>query len=1213
MKTIEFLEIGGVVYNAPSGGPNGTAGDDTFTGTSGNDSFNGLGGNDTIIGLAGDDIFDGGDGNDRIHGGEGNDTLNGGNGDDIFVFTNNDGNWGDFIFGGAGTDTLRIEQTSGVLERHNFFNTSFDSIEAIEFATVNTSSVPSEIFFRAAQFGNGQISENVAFEGTGVYNRQNIAIYMDGAAAFDMSGFTFANFHSGLTVNTIGGAAAETVTGSATQFVTFDAGAGDDVFDVRGNGIMLGGSGIDTVTYANFVSGTNTGITTTLSTYSFIANRHEAEILIGSQYADVLSSEESGTQIFGGAGDDYIQSLHHAAMHGEAGDDEFAVRANFTDGTGMVIDGGSGNDLVSLSFLNGVHVFDMRGADLSNIEYFRFLHEISDFNRKFLFFGAEQFNSGDLAQDTLFIGDFRGRDPDEINVYMEDALSVDLSGLQFNSWVQSQDFFRIYGDDDAETIVGTYTNDEIRSGGGNDRITTGLGNDYVEGGDGLDTVVYTGSFSDYIITESGGTLTVAGNATGTDTLISIEVLEIGGVQYFYGPGVTQGTPGDDAYVGTSGADIYFGLAGNDNIDGREGDDRIDGGAGDDTINGWTGVDTAVYAGVHTDYIISIDNSGVVTISSAASGTDTLTFVDIIEIGGIAFGTAASGPSFSAGADHYIGSNAAETFNALGGNDVLYGLGGDDIINAGDGDDYIIGGAGGDDLDGGAGIDTASYADSSVGVDVTAGRFGYFGTAEGDTLTGIENLIGSDHNDVLYGDAGANTLSGGAGRDVLRGNDGDDILNGGDEVGAGDLLEGHAGNDILNGGDGNDQLFGGTGADQLFGGAGSDILYTEGSDTAVSGGAGYDYLIVANSLAGGTWTASDIEEWYGNAGNEIFDASGSAGRVLMVTNEGTDTLIGGLADDVLLAGAGNDIVIGGLGNDTLFGNAGADEIYGGAGSDIIRFDADDTVVNGGADYDYALAEGTDAVFLSLTNGAIEFAVGTNTHDQLSGENASWHVTIYGGAGNDTIYAGNAGSYLRGDAGQDSLVGGAGADYFEGGADADVIWMLNNGGIDFMYDFQDGTDFINLSLITGVSGFGDITVDSSAAASGWFSVDYGSGTLWLQAGAGATIDASDFIFAAASGQNEAPQGQEAMPEMVAAGQANAPLPEAVDLDQFIFDDAATPAIMDTGFDPFADAGFGEAQVIDMLTTFADEAGFAIQGDPELPDMFIHPEDIGYFDWG
>ena len=51
-----------------------------------------------------------------------------------------------------------------------------------------------------------------------------------------------------------------------------------------------------------------------------------------------------------------------------------------------------------------------------------------------------------------------------------------------------------------------------------------------------------------------------------------------------------------------------------------------------------------------------------------------------------------------------------------------------------------------------------------------------GDAAGDTLTGIEHLTGSAHDDRLTGDAGANRLTGGAGADVFvfAGFDGDSI-------------------------------------------------------------------------------------------------------------------------------------------------------------------------------------------------------------------------------------------------------------------------------------------------------------------------------------------------------------------------------------------------------------------------------------------------------
>ena len=75
-----------------------------------------------------------------------------------------------------------------------------------------------------------------------------------------------------------------------------------------------------------------------------------------------------------------------------------------------------------------------------------------------------------------------------------------------------------------------------------------------------------------------------------------------------------------------------------------------------------------------------------------------------------------------------------------------------------------------------------------------------GHAQGDVLTGIEHLIGSDHADQLTGDGGANRLEGGDG---------------------GDLLIGGAGADTLIGGDGNDRLNGGAGADTLTGGDGAD--------------------------------------------------------------------------------------------------------------------------------------------------------------------------------------------------------------------------------------------------------------------------------------------------------------------------------------------------------------------------------------------------------
>ena len=79
---------------------------------------------------------------------------------------------------------------------------------------------------------------------------------------------------------------------------------------------------------------------------------------------------------------------------------------------------------------------------------------------------------------------------------------------------------------------------------------------------------------------------------------------------------------------------------------------------------------------------------------------------------------------------------------------------------------LIGGAGADTLDGGGG-DTASYTTSSVGVAVSlATGTASGGDAQGDRLSNIENLTGSNFNDTLEGNASNNTLAGGAGDDTV---------------------------------------------------------------------------------------------------------------------------------------------------------------------------------------------------------------------------------------------------------------------------------------------------------------------------------------------------------------------------------------------------------------------------------------------------------------
>jgi Ca2+-binding RTX toxin-like protein len=78
------------------------------------------------------------------------------------------------------------------------------------------------------------------------------------------------------------------------------------------------------------------------------------------------------------------------------------------------------------------------------------------------------------------------------------------------------------------------------------------------------------------------------------------------------------------------------------------------------------------------------------------------------------------------------------------------------------------------IDGGSGTDTVSYSAAAHGVTINLAA----GTATGDgsdTLTSIENVIGSTHNDTITGSSAANVIDGGGGTDTIYGGSGADTF------------------------------------------------------------------------------------------------------------------------------------------------------------------------------------------------------------------------------------------------------------------------------------------------------------------------------------------------------------------------------------------------------------------------------------------------------
>ncbi|WP_442921660.1 FG-GAP-like repeat-containing protein [Microcoleus sp. Aus8_D2] len=178
------------------------------------------------------------------------------------------------------------------------------------------------------------------------------------------------------------------------------------------------------------------------------------------------------------------------------------------------------------------------------------------------------------------------------------------------------------------------------------------------------------------------------------------------------------------------------------------------------------------------------------------------------------------------------------------------------------------------------------------------------------LTGNDNLIGGEFNDlfngnedndfidgnkgddILFGGKGSDIILGGFGEDIIFGNKGNDSINGKEDD---DLIFGNQANDLSDGGKGNDSLFGGKGNDLMFGSEGNDSLYGQLGDDTLCGGAGDDFLS-------------------GNENQDLID--GSAGNDTIYGGEESDTLLGCEGDDFLSGDLGNDSLIGGLGNDTF---------------------------------------------------------------------------------------------------------------------------------------------------------------------------------------------------------------------------------------------------------------------------------------------------------
>jgi len=586
--------------------------------------------------------------------------------------------------------------------------------------------------------------------------------------------------------------------------------------------------------------------------------------------------------------------------------------------------------------------------------------------------------------------------------------------------------------------------------------------------------------------------------------------------------VIYGFGGNDTVKGGAGDDVLAGNDGNDILSGGDGDDYILGGAGNDTIDGGAGNDWAAYEDATAAVKIDLNLTG--TQNTGGSGTDKLTGIE--NVYGSDFNDTLTG---NADDNMMVGGKGNDTVSGGKGNDTLWGSAGTDTLDGGDGDDYLVGGAGDDIVKGGAGSDWSSYEDATAGVKVDLKLTGAQDTvgAGKDTLSGIENLLGSQFADTLQGDAkdnyltggaGADNLYGGAGDDHLEGGAGDDFIDGGDGFDVVSYEDGIAGGVYVDlrqpiqsidrgGAHGNDRLIS---IEALWGSAGNDTFIGNASENYLAGNGGDDVILAVGGhdvLEGGdgndiltSSTGADGDMLLGGAGNDILTIGISTGTTTVDGGEGRDTLrfsgtVGvtydlsktglqeaapGLKVDVqgiedLTGGEGNDHLTGDAKDNILTGGAGDDVLNGGAGFDMVSYEADG--VDGGVTIDMSKATQSNGAHGVDTFISIEGVWGTRFDDTLTNADGGH---IYGGAGNDKLF-GTGGGLLVGGDGDDTLTAVIGGDDLYGGAGNDMISLASGSGENLTAPLADG-------------GAGDDYI-SFQTGFGHFIVDGGEGSDWL----------------------------------------------------------------------------------------------------------------------
>jgi Ca2+-binding RTX toxin-like protein len=582
--------------------------------------------------------------------------------------------------------------------------------------------------------------------------------------------------------------------------------------------------------------------------------------------------------------------------------------------------------------------------------------------------------------------------------------------------------------------------------------------------------------------------------------------------------VLNGTSGDDFLNGSSGRDQIWGFDGTDRLAGQGGDDDLFGGGGfdvllgedgDDEIRGGSG-DDLMRGGAGVDYFDGGTDEG--EWNETAGFGDRVSFFEERATQGVVadlrtgvisndgFGNVETMVGVeSLGADTAFADTlyGDDSFNFLyaGLGDSLYGFGGADVMEVTAAAAVVDGGGGTDtlrvfshipgyrpDSNGDGVAEEAPAMTTGYVVNLAAGTlrdgYGNFGT-----VTGIEDLAGSELGDDLRGDAGNNVVTGGGGNDVLRLYDGgDDTANAGDGNDSLFFIGALTAADVVNGGDGGDTLVlqGPYGALTLTANVTriENISILAGSNTAFGepGANRHDYVLTTHDANFAAGVQSRINAGALLAGEDFtFDGSAETDASFVVYGgKGRDTLTGGLGNDIFFFAedrfASGDTVNGGSGYDGMFlrGNYTID--FNAPGFTGLFTNIDNLTLTSATDQRYARGGGTEFDYnLTLSDalvgaggqltvsGALLMATETMIVDASAETNGV--LRLFGGKASDTLKGGAMNDLLHGNLGADTLAGGGGADVFQYNNSAEST----SASRDHILDFAGGSDRIDLGRI------------------------------------------------------------------------------------------------------------------------------------------------------